>query len=91
MLLVCDDNEVTDREKKARRIKIGVGDEGLRRLNASGLSEAETKDPDRLWTFFEDQLKVAVNFRVHRLALMHYHQLESETLDDFVTRAPRTI
>ena len=36
LLLVCEDNEVTNNEKIARKIKIGLGDEGLRRLNASG-------------------------------------------------------
>ena len=37
--LVCEDNEVTDSTKIARKLKIGLGDEGLSRLNASGLSE----------------------------------------------------
>ena len=37
LLLVCEDNEVTNNEKKARKVMIGLGDEGLRRINASGL------------------------------------------------------
>ena len=40
----------------------------------------------RLWKFFEDQLRVSVNFRIHRLALMQYRQQEGESLDEFVTR-----
>ena len=43
MTLVCEDNEVTDSTKIARKIKIGLGDEGLSRLNASGLSEDDKK------------------------------------------------
>ena len=65
----------------------GVGDEGLRRLNASGLSDVEQKNPAKLWSLFETQLKVAVNFRIHRLSLMQYRQKEEESLDEFVTRA----
>ena len=37
--------------------------------------------------FFEVQLKVAVNFCIHRLNLMQYRQKEDETLDEFVTCA----
>ena len=76
LLLVCEDNDVTENERIARKIKIGVGDEGLRRLNASGLSDVEQKNPAKLWSLFETQLKVAVNFRTHRLSLMQYRQKE---------------
>ena len=88
MCLVCEDNEVTDKVKLARKLKIGLGDEGLRRLNASGLSEADLKDPDKIWGFFEAQLNVTIHFRVHRLTLMNdYAQTTDETLDEFVSRA----
>ena len=87
LLLVCEDNDVTENERIARKFKIGVGDEVLRRLNASGLSDIEQKNPAKLWSLFETQLKVAVNFRIHRLCLMQYRQKESESLDEFVTRA----
>ena len=73
-LLVCEDNEVTNNEKIARKIKIGLGDEGLRRLNASELTDADQKDPAKLCELFETQLKVAVNFRIQRLNLMQYRQ-----------------
>ncbi|ELU02523.1 hypothetical protein CAPTEDRAFT_194315 [Capitella teleta] len=39
MNLVCEDNEITDPTRIATKIKIGLGDEGLRRLNASGLTD----------------------------------------------------
>ena len=48
LLLVCEDNDVTENERICRKIKIGVGDEGLRRLNASGLSDVEQKNPAKL-------------------------------------------
>ena len=41
MELVWADQDVTDDKKKAIKIKIDVGNEGLRRINASGLSEAD--------------------------------------------------
>jgi len=78
---------VQDPKKVARKIQIGINDEGLRRLNASSLSEVDKEDPAKLWKFFEDQLRVSVNFRIQRLALMQYRQQEGESLDDFVTRA----
>ena len=87
MPLVCEDNEVTDSTKIARKIKIGLGDECLSRLNTSGLSEDDKKRPDMLWKFFEKQLHISVNFRIHCLALMQYRQKEGESLDDFVNHA----
>ena len=87
LLLVCEDNEVTNNEKIAGKIKIGLGDEGLRRLNASGLTDDDQKDTAKLWELFETQLKVAVNFRIQRLSLMQYRQKSDESLDEFVTRA----
>ena len=82
---MCEDNDVTENERIACKIKIGVGDEGLRRLNASGLSKQ--KNSAKLWSLFEMQLKVAVNFSINRLSLMQYRQKEEESLDEFVTRA----
>ena len=87
LLLVCEDNDVTENERIPRKIKIAVGDEVLRRLNASGLWDVEQKNPAKLWSLFETQLKVAVKCRIHRLSLMQYRQKEDESLDEFVTRA----
>ena len=87
LILVCEDNDVTVPASIARKIKIGIGDEGLRRLNASGLTEEQLKDPERIWSFFEDHLRVNINFRIQRLILMQMRQRTEECLDDFVTRA----
>ena len=87
MQLYIEDEEIKDPAAQARKICRGLGDEGLKRLNASGLSDAQKKVPNDIWTFLENQLKVNVNFRIHRLQLMQYRQTSSETLDDFVTRA----
>ena len=86
MLLYCEDEDITDKEKIALKIKRGLKNEGLRRLNASGLSNDNMKDPAKLWDYFEKQLKLQVNFRVYRLELMLYRQKQDETIDEFVTR-----
>ena len=87
MTLVCEDNKVTDEASIARKIIIGIGDEGLRRLNASGLTTEQLKKPAEIWKFFENQLQVKINFRIQRLLLMQMRQKVSECLDDFITRA----
>ena len=69
MTLYLEDESVTDQTAQARKVCRGIGDEGLRQLNASGLTADEKKDPDKLWEFFERQLHVHVNFRIHRLSL----------------------
>ena len=86
LLLVCEDNEIQEPTSIAWKIKIGLDDEGLRRLNASTLTEKDKKLPAKIWKFFEDQLRVSVNFRIHRLSLMQYRQKEGESLDEFITR-----
>ena len=87
MNLFLDDENITDNAAKARKICRGIGDEGLRRINASDLSPEQKQNPLELWTLFENQLKVNVNFRIHRLHLMKYRQTGDESIDDFVTRA----
>ena len=87
MNLFLDDENVTDNAAKARKICRGIGDEGLIRINASDLSPEQKQNPLELWTLFENQLKVNVNFRIHRLHLMKYRQTGDESIDDFVTRA----
>ena len=58
MNLFLDDENVTDNAAKARKICRGIGDEGLRRINASDLSPEQKQNPLELWTLFENQLKV---------------------------------
>ena len=48
MNLYLADEEIVDNEKKSLKIQRGVGIEGLKRLNASGLSEAEIKNPENI-------------------------------------------
>ena len=86
VMLCIQDSNITQRDKQAIKIKIAVGTEGLRRLNASGLSEQDQSDSDKLWSIFEDQLKINVNFRIHRLELMRFRQKQTETLDEFTNR-----
>ena len=87
MSYYCEDEDITDPGKIALKILRGIGNEGLKRLNASGMSDADKKRPDKIWELFESQLKTNLNFRVHRLHLMDYRQRSEESVDDFVTRA----
>ena len=77
VILYTEDEGITDKAAQARIICSGLGDEGLKRLNASGLTDAQKKKPEDLW-FLENQLKVNVNFRIHRLHLMQYMQTETQ-------------
>ena len=86
MELCLLDNDVTDSAKQATKIKIAIGNEGLRRINASSLSEDDQKKPSKLWDLIEGQLNVSVNFRIQRLELMRYKQKPGETIDEFVNR-----
>ena len=86
MELCLTDNDVVDKKKQANKIKIYVGTAGLKRINASGLSDNDKEDPDKLWLLFENQLKIKVNFRIHRLELSRYRQKADESIDDFVGR-----
>ena len=62
LLLVCEDNEMKEGTKIARKIMLGIDDEGLKRLNASNLIEDDKEKPAKLWKVFEDQLRVSINF-----------------------------
>ena len=86
MELCLLDQNVTEDDKAAVKIKIAIGNEGLKRINASGLTDDEQKDPEQIWTFFEGQLQISVNFRIHRLEFMQYRQKAGELLDIFITR-----
>ena len=50
MCLYLDDKKIEDGVKQARKICCGIGDEGLRRLNASGLSDDDKKENASLRT-----------------------------------------
>ena len=88
MKLCLDDNDVNDPKKRAVKIKIAIGNEGLRRINSSGLSEPEQENPVKLWEVLQDQLEVKMNFRIHRLEFMRHRQKAGESIDEFVSRCP---
>ena len=75
LTLYLEDEEITNSEKQARKILRGIGVEGLRRLNNSGLKPDELKKPDKIWDYFERQLNINVNFRIHRL---HFDAISSK-------------
>ena len=74
MTLFLDDENITDNAAKFRKICRGIGHEGIKRLNANDLSGEQKANPLELWTLFENQLKVNVHFRIHRLHLTQYRQ-----------------
>ncbi|KAL5017321.1 hypothetical protein ScPMuIL_006910 [Solemya velum] len=80
------DHGITDKGKQAVKLKIAVGNEGLRRINSSGLSDEDKNDPGKLFKLFKDQLKISVNFRIRRLEFLRLRQHKGETLDEFVNR-----
>ena len=88
MRLYFDDNDITDNTKKATKIKLAVGDEGMRRILSSGLTDAQQNMPDELWTLFETQVdaSVKINFRVHRLEFSTMKMKANEYITDFVSR-----
>ena len=61
MSYYCEDEDIADPGKVALKIPRGVGNEGLKRLNASGMSDADRKRPDKIWELFESQLKMNLN------------------------------
>ena len=87
MNLYLMDENITDNTKKARKILRSIGDDGLRKLYGSSLTEDDKKDPAKLYKFFEEQLSAtSVNFRVHRLQLMRFTINPDDSIDSFVTR-----
>ena len=88
MSLYLEDRDITDAAKQAMQIKLAIGDEGMRRLLASGLSDADQKKPTAIWTLLESQLDatVKINFRVHRLEFANLRQKPTEPTADFVSR-----
>ena len=47
MSYYCEDEVITDPGKIALKFLRGIGNEGLKRLNASGMSDADKKRPDK--------------------------------------------
>ena len=81
MTLILIDENVVDAVKQAVKIQIAIGNEGLKRLNASTLSDADKQDPGKLY-----QLDIRLIFRIHRMELMTFRQTERESTDEFANR-----
>ena len=88
MTLYLEDKEIDDLTKQATKIKIAVGDEGIRQILVSGFTEEQQRDPRQLWNLLEEQLdaSVKINYRVHRLELSQMKQKPEETITDYVSR-----
>ena len=88
MTLYFEDSGITDEEKQARKLQVALGDEGIRQLRNSGMTDAAKKDPKNIYKLFESQLDVSVviNFRVHRLEFAQMGQSQGENTCDFVSR-----
>ena len=65
---------------------LAVGEEGLQRFNSWRLTGEQKKDPEVIWTRFEEQLRPTENFRICRMKLRQYTQRPDESLDEFVNR-----
>ena len=87
MSYYCEDEDITDPGKIALKTLRGVGNEGLKRLNSSGMSDADRRGPTRYGSCFESRPKTNLNIRVHRLHLMDYRQRSEDCVDGFVTTA----
>ena len=66
----------TPEKEQAWQIVLNTGDEGIRRFNCWGLTEEEAEKPKTIFERFEEQLEPEENFRVCRLKLSKFRQLE---------------
>ena len=69
-------------------IKIALGEEGVRRILASSLTDDDKKDPNAVWAPNEEQVDATVKkkFRGHRLEFAFMRQKSHENINDFVSR-----
>lgn len=65
MELCCTDHGIKDTSKHDIKIKIAVGNTGLRTINSSGLTTEHQNDSDKLWNHFQSQQRIKFNFRIH--------------------------
>ena len=73
-------------ESQVDHILLLAGEEGLRRFNSWSLSDEDAQKPDIIWDKFTAQIEPASNYRVARLYLQRFRQLEGESVDDFISR-----
>ena len=86
--LYFEDQNIQDAGKRATKIKVAIGDEGMRRLLNSGLTEEEKKLPDKIWELLENEVDytVKISFRVHRLEFAGIRQDKEESIQQYVAR-----
>jgi len=86
--LFFEDNDITTEAKQATKIKIALGDEGMRRIISSGLTEAQQKKPQDIFDLIESQVDGSskINFRIHRLEFSRISQGNDEPISQFVSR-----
>ena len=86
--LYFEDANITEDKKKAIKIKIASGDEGMRRIMNSGMTTTEQDIPERIWELLESEVDAAVkvSFRVHRLEFNNIRQNPDETTQQFISR-----
>ena len=87
MTLFFSDNKISDTAKQAAKIKLGLSDEGMPCVLASGLTDAEQAEPKQIRVLLEPQVDaiVKINFRVHRLELSNLRQKQGEHVTEYVT------
>ena len=88
MDLYIEDLNITNTNKQATKIKIASGDEGMRRILNSGMSDADQKIPEKIWELLEAEvdLSVKISFRVHRLEFSNIRQQNEETTQQYLSR-----
>ena len=87
MTLYLEDCNVTSNAKMATKIKIAVGDEGMRRILNSGLSEENQKNTEKLWNHERRvDTSLNVNFRIHWLEFAQMKQKSTENITEYVSR-----
>ena len=75
-----------EKEKQVSYILLMTGDEGLKMFNSWGLSDTDSKDPDKVWEQFDAHVEPKSSFRVECLTFQRMRQRAEESSDDFVSR-----
>ena len=88
MNLYLEDQNITDLVKQATKIKIASGDEGMRRILHSGMTDEDQKKPSELWKLLENEVEftVKISFRVHRLEFSNIRQENDENTQQYLSR-----
>ena len=80
------DCEEVKKEKHVSYILLMTGEEGLKMFNSWGLSDMDSKDPDKMWGTFDAHVEPKSSFRVEHLTFQRMRQCSEESSDDFVSR-----